>query len=68
MITKRKITISVDEDVFKNSKEILKASGLKFSSFIETMLIALIESEEKPMQDVYGNMLGRWMKTINKEK
>lgn len=54
MITKTKINISIDTLILEEATRILKEVGLKKSTFIELILRMLVDSETKPLNEVYG--------------
>lgn len=56
MVTKMRISITIDPDIYKQVQDILKGTGIKFSSFIEATAKAMIDSETKPMKNVYENL------------
>lgn len=53
LTTKDRVTVTIDKNIAKRIKEIMKDSGLKLSTFTETMYRTVVDSETKPMKDVY---------------
>lgn len=61
MITKKRITVCISPDVHKKATTILKASGIKFSSYVEIITKSLIDSEEKSFKAMCEDMTGAFM-------
>jgi len=53
MLTKTRVTLTIDTELYENVKSIMKNAGLKLSTFTETMYRTVVDSETKPMKDVY---------------
>lgn len=51
--TKDRLSLTIDKNIAKRMKEIMKESGLKLSTFTETMYKSVVDAETKPMKDVY---------------
>lgn len=66
MRTKAFVTISIDKEVLKETKRILKELGLNTSFYINTVMRALVDSETKSMKNVYGEVYGPLFDRINK--
>lgn len=66
MKPKTKFTISIDEDILKEGRRILDDLGVKPSFYLETIMRALVDSETKPMKEVYGEVYGPLFEKINK--
>lgn len=56
MVTKTRISITINPHVYAQVQNILKGTGIKFSSFVEATAQAMIDSETKPMKNVYENL------------
>lgn len=56
MITKMRISLTIDPEVYRQVQDILKGTGIKFSSFVEATAQAMIDSETKPMKNVYEDL------------
>ena len=54
MGTKRTCTVTIDRKIAEESQRILSEFGMNRSQFLEIMLRALVDSEVKPMGEVYG--------------
>lgn len=67
MRTKEQISLTVDRQIIKETRRILKELGLKLSTFTEVMYKALVDSETKPMGEVYGPLFERINIEINKK-
>lgn len=68
MGTKRTCTITLDKKIAEESQRILSEFGMNRSSFIEIMLKALVDSEVKPMGEVYGPLFERIEKYARAKK
>jgi len=58
MIKKTRIVITVDKSLAEESKRVLNELGMKRSTFLNVILQALVDSETKPMKQVYGEIYG----------
>ena len=58
MRTKTRITLTINKEVHAQAKRILAELGLKQSTFVEVIYKALVDSETKPMSEVYGEVYG----------
>ena len=58
MRTKTRINLTIDREVNAQAKRILAELGLKQSTFVEVIYKALVDSETKPMKEVYGEVYG----------
>ena len=56
MIKKTRIVITVDKSLAEESKRVLNELGMKRSTFLNVILQALVDSETKPMKQVYGEI------------
>ncbi len=67
MVTKEQVAITIDREIIKETRRILKELGLKLSTFTEVMYKALVDSETKPLGEVYGPIFDRINTEINKK-
>lgn len=58
MITKTRLTFTIDKKLAKESKRVCNELLIKRSTFLNTILQALVDSETKPMRQVYGEVYG----------
>lgn len=58
MINKTRIVLTIDKDLAKESKRVLDELCIKRSTFINVILKSLVDSETKPMAQVYGEVYG----------
>jgi len=58
MINKTRLTFTIDKKLAVESKRVLDELAIKRSTFINTILQALVDSETKPMRQVYGEVYG----------
>ena len=68
MKTKTRITVTVDTVIAEEARRIMKELGLKQSTFVEVIYRALVDSETKPMGEVYGPMFTVLNKEINRRR
>ena len=61
MVTKKKVVISIDPEVHSRAMTLLKASGMKYSSFVEIITAALLDSVEKPFKAMCEDMTERFV-------
>ena len=66
MRTKTRITLTINKEVHAQAKCILAELGLKQSTFVEVIYKALVDSETKPMSEVYGEVYGPLFERIEK--
>lgn len=62
------MTISVEEETWEKAKDVLKQLGMKQSSFINIIMKSLVDSETKPMKDVYGDITEMLLKEVRIRK
>lgn len=62
MVNRRRVTISIDTEVHRQSVEILKEAGVKFSSFVEIVAKGIIDSEQKTFNQMFQGMTERLVK------
>lgn len=53
---KTRITVTVDPEVIKETKLVLKDTGVTLSGFIGVALRGLVDSRTKPMSQMYEDM------------
>lgn len=58
MINKTRLTFTIDKDLARESKKVLDELCIKRSTFINVILKSLVDSETKPMAQVYGEVYG----------
>lgn len=70
MINKTRLTFTIDKNLARESKRVCDEMLIKRSTFINTILQALVDSETKPMKQVYSEVYGPLFNEIknNKEK
>lgn len=68
MRTKTRINLTIDKEVNTQAKRILAELGLKQSTFVEVVYKALVDSETKPMAEVYGKVYGPLFKEMAKSR
>ena len=56
MITKRPVTLSIDERILREGKKTLKELGFKLSTYVEMVLKSLVDSKTKTAQQVYEEL------------
>jgi antitoxin component of RelBE/YafQ-DinJ toxin-antitoxin module len=56
MIKKTRIVITVDKSLAEESKRVLNELGMKRSTFLNVILQALVDSETKPMKQIYSKI------------
>lgn len=56
MITKRPVTLSIDEKILNEGKKTLKELGFKLSTYVEMVLKSLVDSKTKTAQQVYEEL------------
>ncbi len=68
MLTKTTIAVSVDTSIIPDAKRILKEQGIKMSTYINMILVALVEAEKLPMKTVYEKMAVEMIRESTKKK
>jgi antitoxin component of RelBE/YafQ-DinJ toxin-antitoxin module len=53
---KTRMTITIDPELLKETKAILKGTGVTLSGFICLTLQGLVDSRQKPMAQMYEDM------------
>ena len=66
MLTKTRVTLTIDTELYENMKSIMRNAGLKLSTFTETMYRTVVDSETKPMKDVYETAFTELLKGSKK--
>lgn len=67
---RKKVTVSItlDRELVEPAKKVLEDTGIKLSTFVNVILKSLIESETKPMKEVYGGITETLLEEAIKRK
>lgn len=66
MRTRERMTVTVDKVVLSEAKELLKNTGITLSGFIDITLRGLVDSQAKPMRQMYEDMAVAMMRKVTK--
>lgn len=64
MRTKAPLTVSINKELLSEAKAILKGTGLTLSGFISVTLQGLVDSNAKPMRQMYEDMATNLVKMV----
>ena len=65
-MAKFRMTTTIDREIYEGAKGLLHESGISISSYVQICLKALVDSQEKPMKDMWEGVVKELIRDATK--